>query len=61
VGNKGGIIEKFRKKVYFLPVFNLIMCFIKAQKNFGKLTILKIYELLSLGGVKTHFGKLALK
>ena len=45
----------------FLPVFYLIMCFMKAQKNFGKITILKMWELVSLGDVKTHFGKLAMK
>ena len=28
---------------------------------FGKITILKIWELISLGGLKTHFGKLAPK
>ena len=36
------ISEKFRKQLYFLPVFHLIMCFMKAQENFGKITILKI-------------------
>ena len=36
------ISEKFRKQLYFLPVFNLIMCYMKAQENFGKITILKI-------------------
>ena len=45
----------------FLPVFYLIMWVMKALKNFGKLTILKIWELICLGGLKTHFGKLALK
>ena len=33
----------------------------KAQKNFEKITILKIWELVFLGDVKTHFGKLAMK
>ena len=45
----------------FLPVFYLIMWVMKASKNFGKTTILKIWELISSGGLKTHFGKLALK
>ena len=45
----------------FLPVFYLIMCFMKAQKNFEKKNILKMWELISLGDVKTHFGKLAMK
>jgi hypothetical protein len=33
----------------------------KASKYFGKIVILKIWELVSLGGAKTHFGKIALK
>ena len=43
-----------------VPAFYLIMC-MKAPKNFEKIAILKIWELVSLGGGKTHFGKLALK
>ena len=58
---KNCISEMFRKNFIFLPVFYLIMCFMKAQKNFGKITILKIWELFFLGDVKTHFGKLAMK
>ena len=57
---KNVIVEKFRKQFNFLPVFALIMCFMKAPKNFVKIAILKIWELVSLEGVKTHFGKLAL-
>ena len=45
----------------FLIVFYLIIWVMKAPKNFGKITILKILELIFLGGVKIHFGKLALK
>ena len=41
--------------------FYLIICLMKAPKNFEKIAILKIWELVSLGGGKTHFGKLALK
>ena len=44
-----------------LPVFYLIMWVMKAPKSFGKIAILKIWELIFIGGVKTHFGKLALK
>ena len=58
---KNCISEMFKKQLYFLPVFYLIMFFMKAQKNLGKITILKIWELVSLGDVKTHFGKLAMK
>ena len=45
----------------FLPLFYLIMWVMNASKNFGKIASLKIWELISLGGVKTHFRKLALK
>ena len=45
----------------FVPVFYLIMWDMKAPKNFGTITILKKWELISLGGLKTHFSKLALK
>ena len=45
----------------FLPVFYLITWVMKALKNFGKIGILKLWELIYLGEVKTHFGKLALK
>ena len=55
---KNVISEKFRKLLYF---FTCIMYLMKAHKNFGKLTILKIWELVSLGSVKTRFGKLAIK
>ena len=41
--------------------FYLTMCLMKAPKNFEKIAILKICELVSLRGRKTHFGKLALK
>ena len=39
---KNCINEQFIKQLYFLPIFYLIMFFMKAQKNFGKITILKI-------------------
>ena len=39
---KNCISEKFMKQLYFLLVFHLSMCFIKAEKNFGKITFLKI-------------------
>ena len=66
------LLEMKRTKVYsknllmktilfFLPVFYLIKCLMKALKNFGKIAIFKIWELVSLVGAKTHFGKIALK
>ena len=54
-------MESSKNNFIFLLVFYLIMCFMKAQKNFGKIAILKIWELFYLGGVKTQLGKLALK
>ena len=55
------LMKSSRNNFVFLPAFYLIMWLMKASKNFGKITILKIRELISLGSVKTHFGKLALK
>ena len=54
-------IKSSRNNFIFLPVFYLVMFLMKAQKNFGKIAILKKGELVSLGGAKTHFGKIALK
>ena len=45
----------------FLPAFYLTIFLMKATKYFGKMVILKIWALVSLGGAKTHFGKIALK
>ena len=42
---------------YFLPAFYQIMCLMKSQNNFEKITILKIWLLVSFWGVKTHFGE----
>ena len=61
VSSKNLFMKNYKNNFIFLPVFYLIMCFMKAPKNFGKIAILKIWELISLGDVKTHFGKLALK
>ena len=55
------LVKGSKNNFIFLPVFYLIMCLMKASKNFGKIAILKIWELIFLGDVKTHFGKLALK
>ena len=58
---KNCINEQFIKQLYFLPVFYLIMWFMKVPKNFEKIVILKTQELVSFLGAKTHFGKLTLK
>ena len=55
------LVKSFDNSFVFLPVFYLIMWLMKASKNFGKLAILKIWELISFGKIKTHFGKIALK
>ena len=54
------LIKSSRNNFIFLPVICL-MYFMKSSKNFGKKAILKTWELISLGGVKTYFGKVALK
>ena len=61
VSPKNLLVKSSGNNFIFLPVFNLIICVMKASNNFGKIAILKIWELISLGVVKTHFGKLALK
>ena len=50
-----------RNNFIFLLAFYLIMCLMKAPKNFEKIAILKTQELVSFWGVNTHLGKLALK
>ena len=55
------INEKFKKYFIFLPAFYLIMCLMKSPKNFEKIAILKIWQLVSFWGVKTHFGEIPLK
>ena len=54
-------VKSSDNKLFFLNVFYLIRWLMKVSKKFGKIDILKIWELISLGGVKNHFGKLALK
>ena len=61
VYSKNLLMKSSKNNSIFLLVFSLIMCFMKTPKNFGKIAILKIWELISLRGLKTHFGKLALK
>ena len=50
-------LVKLIKMVYFLYLdFNWIFWFMKSPKNFEKITVLKIWELVFFWGVKTHFG-----
>ena len=54
--------EKFKKQILsFLSAFYLIMWLMKASKNFEKIFISKIWELVFIWGVKTHFGLLPSK
>ena len=46
--------EKFRSDLIFLPAFHLSMWLMKSPKNFEKNGFLKIWELVSFWGVKTH-------
>ena len=55
------LVKSSRSNFIFLPVFYLIMCLMKDPNFFEKIAILKIWELVSFWGVKTHFGKIPLK
>jgi hypothetical protein len=55
------LVKSSKNNFIFLPVYYLIMCLMKDPKNFEKIAILKLWELVSLGGAKTHFGEMALK
>ena len=54
-------MKSSKKNFIFLLVFYLVMCLMKAPKNYEKIAILKTQELVSFWGIKTHFGKIALK
>ena len=58
---KSSLVKSSENNFIFLPAFYLIMCLMKAPKNFEKIAILKTQELVCFLGAKTHFGKLALK
>ena len=49
--------KKFRKYPILLPAFYMIMWLMKLPKNFEKIAILKIGELVSFFDVKIQFGK----
>ena len=59
--SKSSEVKSSENSFIFLPAFYLIMCLMKAPKNFEKIAILKTQELISFLGAKTHIGKLALK
>ena len=61
VFSKISLVKSSKKFFIFLSVFYLTICLMKALKSFGKRGILKTWELVSLGGAKIHFGKIAMK
>ena len=48
-------MKSSKNNLIFVPVLYLIMWVMKAPKSFGKIAILKIWELVSLGDAKTHW------
>ena len=48
-------------ELIFWPAFYLIIWLIASPKNFEKIAILKIWQLVFFGGVKIYFGELLLK
>ena len=58
---KNVTIEKFRKQFCFFHLHFTWLFVSWKPKEFWKKSPFEIWELVSLGGVKTHFGILALK
>ena len=58
---KNCISEKFRKQLYVFACILPDYVFHESPKEFWKNNHFENRELISLGGVKTHFGKLAMK
>ena len=50
-----------QKLFHFSPAYSLIMWLMRSSKNFEKVAILQIWEMVSFRGGKTHFGKTPLK
>ena len=57
VFSKISLIKSSKMDFIILPAFYLIMWLMKLPKNFEKIAILKIGELVSFLGVKIQFGK----
>ena len=56
--NIKNFLMKSSKIVFiFLPAFYLIIWLMISLKNFGKISILKIWQLVFFWGVKTYFGE----
>ena len=51
------LVKSSEKYFVLLPAYYLIMRLMKLQKNFEKIAILKIGELVSFLGLKIQFGE----
>ena len=51
----------YRKYFISSSAYSLIMWLMRSPKNFEKIANLKIWQLISIWGSKTHFGKTPLK
>ena len=55
--SKNSLMKNWKKYLIFSPAFYPIMCLMKSSKNFEKIAVLKIWQLVSFWGVKIHFGE----
>ena len=55
------IYKKFKKQFYFFACILPSYVFNESLKEFWKNSNFEYMKLISLGGAKTHFGKIALK
>ena len=51
-------MKSCKSYLFFSSAFYPIMCLMKSPKNFKTIAILKIWQLVSFWGVKTHFGEI---
>ena len=51
------LMKSSKKYLIFSSACYLIIWLMRSPKNFGKIDILNILQLVFLSGVKTHFGK----
>ena len=61
VNSKMLLMKSSKKDFVFLPAFYLVMCLMKAPKNFWEIVIVKAQELVYFWGLKTRFGKLLIE
>ena len=53
--------ETFRNYFIFSPAYSLTLWLMRSSKNFEKIAILQVWEMVSFWRGKTHFGKTPLK